>query len=256
MDQTLIDRPVRTVRRDAGYFGRFECLRLSRTWDGVLVARLGGAGGALAFAPRAYDELLDAFRRIRRDPRNRAVVLTGVGGDFIAGFAAGRRGARWRRSGGIRPVLSALAALDVPLIAAVEGRAHAHPEIALLADLVVAGDQAVFQRPRSGDPAEIDAVRDLWRHRVGRLRADAFLVHPLPLSASRAAAWGLVDELTANGGALARAIELARLYLAAPDHVRRGLRADAASSLRGALSLTEHEPFGSLARQSDVRLVA
>jgi enoyl-CoA hydratase/carnithine racemase len=232
MDQTLLHRPVRPLRSPEAYFGRCASLRLARTWDGVLVARLATDAGALTLAPQACDGLAAAFRRIGRDARNKVVVLTGAGGDFIAGGDCGD-------PDGMAAMLRSLAGLAAPLIAAVEGRAHGLPEIVLGADVIVAGKDARFQRSARQLPADREAVRGLWRRRIGALRADAFLACPAPLSASRAAAWGLVDEVTATGAALARAMELARAYLAVSERLRRRLRAEAAQQMIDALAPTE-----------------
>jgi enoyl-CoA hydratase/carnithine racemase len=133
-------------------------------------------------------------------------------------------------------LLQAVASISVPVIAAVEGRAHSNPEIALMADVIIAGAGATFSRSAHGSLSDIDLVRSLWRHRIGSDRADAFLIHPLPLSADRAWAWGCVDEVTATGGALARARAVARLYLAAPEATRRRLRSHVIEPLKQLMS--------------------
>ena len=226
--------------RSSGYFGRYRDLRLARAADGILVARLHSRCGPLSFAPHDYAEFEDAFRRIGRDPRNQVVILTGAGGDFVARFEHAIRldaPDAGDLAADLRAMLAALAGVRVPVIAAIEGRAHGHPELALAADVILAAEGASFQRScGAGSLDEIDVVRGLWRSRVGPLRADAFLAQPLPLTAERALAWGLVDEVTPKGAALARAVDLARLYLAAPQATRRRLRADVAEPLRCGLA--------------------
>jgi enoyl-CoA hydratase/carnithine racemase len=55
--------------------------------------------------------------------------------------------------------------------------------------------------------------------------AEAFLLNPQPLTAHTAHEWGVVAEVVPNGEALARARELASLYLKAPEVTRRNTRA-------------------------------
>jgi enoyl-CoA hydratase/carnithine racemase len=55
-------------------------------------------------------------------------------------------------------------------------------------------------------------------------RAEAFLLNPQPLPARSAYEWGVVAEVVPNGRAVARARELADLYLQAPEVTRRNTR--------------------------------
>ena len=60
-----------------------------------------------------------------------------------------------------------------------------------------------------------------WR----RTSPEAFLLNPQPLPARTAQEWGVVaTEVVPNGKALARARELAALYLKAPEVTRRNTR--------------------------------
>jgi enoyl-CoA hydratase/carnithine racemase len=244
LDHGAIGRPApSSLKRfgTSGYFGRYRSVRLTRTADGVLIVRLHTDFGPFVFDPDACAELEDAFRCIARDRRNKVMILTGAGGDFIAGrertVVALQPDGAFGGSPGVVSLLERLASVGAPVIAAIEGRAHAYPEIALMADVIVAGRGASLLRSEhASTPAEAEAVRGLWAARIGSLRADAFLAHTLPLSPERAKAWGLVDELSPTGGALARAIELARVYLRAPESTRRALRSCAIEPLREALS--------------------
>jgi len=70
-----------------------------------------------------------------------------------------------------------------------------------------------------------DGIFTTWSYRAGAGRAEAFLLNPRPLSANIAQSWGVVSEVVPNGRALARAKELAELYLKAPEITRRNTRA-------------------------------
>ena len=58
----------------------------------------------------------------------------------------------------------------------------------------------------------------------GAGRAEAFLLNPQPITARTAYEWGVVAELVPNGKALARAGELASVYLKKPEVTRRNTR--------------------------------
>lgn len=96
-------------------------------------------------------ELRTAFVRFEQDPALRVAVLTGASGHFCAGADLGAVGDPALRNeldpdgGGTGPVGPTRMVLSNPLIAAVNGYAVAGGlELALLADLRVAGDAAVF----------------------------------------------------------------------------------------------------------------
>ncbi len=119
-----------------------------------------------------------------------------------------------------------IANIRVPVIAAVEGRAHVHSEYALLASVIVAGEGATFHDvPHfGGGIVPGDGIFATWSYRVGAGRAEAFLLNPQPLTAAVAHQWGVVAEVVPNGRALSRAQELAKQYLKVPEVTRRNTR--------------------------------
>jgi enoyl-CoA hydratase/carnithine racemase len=122
--------------------------------------------------------------------------------------------------------LENIANIRVPVIAAIEGRAHVHSDYALLASVIVAGEGATFQDVAhfGAGVAPGDGIFTTWSYRAGAGRAEAFLLNPQPLSARMAHEWGVVAEVVPNGKALSRARELATLYLKAPEVTRRNTR--------------------------------
>ena len=114
----------------------------------------------------------------------------------------------------------------MPVIAAIEGRAHVHSDYALLASVIVAADGATFQDVAhfAAGIAPGDGIFTTWSYRAGAGRAEAFLLNPQPLTARTAHEWGVVAEVVPNGTALSRAQELAELYLKAPEVTRRNTR--------------------------------
>jgi enoyl-CoA hydratase/carnithine racemase len=215
------------------YFSAFRSLRISRDPDGVLVAEFHTNGGTFTFTAPDHTEFVEAFYRIAQDRANKVVILTGASGDFIPGIEFSSFGnvadpAIWSQvhDEGTQ-ILENLCNIRVPVIAAVEGRAYVHSEYALLANVIVAAEGATFQDvPHfAGGIVPGDGIFTAWSYRAGAGRAEAFLLNPQPLSAKTAQEWGVVAEVVPNGQALARARELASLYLKAPEVTRRNTRA-------------------------------
>ncbi|WP_020498702.1 crotonase/enoyl-CoA hydratase family protein [Sciscionella marina] len=167
---------------------------------------------------RALDELDE-------NDEMRVAVLTGSGGVFSAGmdlkaFAeTGERPVDEHRGGlGItgRPP-------EKPLIAAVEGAALGGGfEIALAADMIVAGTGATFGLPEvtRGLTAAGGGLLRL-PERIPRNIAMAAALTGQPMAATRAAQLGLVNEVVPDGTAASTALELAAVIAAnAPLAVR------------------------------------
>src|SRR5438128_6542388 len=120
-----------------------------------------------------------------------------------------------------------LANIRVPMIAAIEGRAYVHSEYALLANVIVAGEGATFNDLPHFASGIVpgDGIFTTWSYRAGAGRAEAFLLNPHPVTAQTVYEWGVVAEVVRDGKALARARELASLYLKAAEVTRRTSRA-------------------------------
>src|SRR5467141_1475344 len=214
------------------YFTAYRSLRLSRDAQGVLVVEFHTKGGPLTFTAQDHTEFVDAFYRIAQDRENKIVILTGTGGEFIPeidfpSFGNVADPGVWSQvhDEGVQ-LLENIANIRVPVIAAVEGRAHVHSEYALLASVIVAAESATFHDiPHfAGGIVPGDGIFTAWSYRAGAGRAEAFLLNPQPLTARTAYEWGVVAEVVPNGKALSRARELAELYLKAPEVTRRNKR--------------------------------
>jgi len=214
------------------YFGAYRSLKLTRDDRGVLVAQFHGNGGPFTFTAQDHTDFVDAFYRIGQDRANKIVILTGAGGEFIPGIDFSSFGnvadpTIWSQvhDEGVQ-IVENIANIRVPVIAAVEGRAHVHSEYALLANVIVASEGATFQDvPHfAGGIVPGDGIFTTWSYRAGAGRAEAFLLNPQPLAARTAQEWGVVAEVVPNGKALSRARELAELYLKAPEVTRRNIR--------------------------------
>src|ERR1700683_1955491 len=217
---------------NANYFDAYRSLRLTRDATGVLVAEFHSNGGPFIMSAQAHTEFVDAFYRIAQDRANKIVILTGAGGQVItdvewSSFGDVADPGVWSQvhDEGVQ-VLENIANIRVPVIAAIEGRAHVHSDYALLASVIVAADGATFQDVAhfSQGVAPGDGIFTTWSYRAGAGRAEAFLLNPQPLAARTAHEWGVVAEVVPNGKALTRARELAKLYLKAPEVPRRNTR--------------------------------
>jgi enoyl-CoA hydratase/carnithine racemase len=216
----------------SNYFDAYRSLKLTRDPDGVLHAQFHTNGGPFTFTAPDHTELVDAFYRIAQDRANKIVILTGMGGDFIPGIDFSSFGnvadsGVWSQvhDEGVQ-IVENIANIRVPVIAAVEGRAHVHSEYALLANVIVAAEDATFHDlPHfAGGIVPGDGIFTAWSYRAGAGRAEAFLLNPQPLAARTAYEWGVVAEVVPRGETYKRARELAALYLKAPEVTRRNTR--------------------------------
>src|ERR1700682_5079225 len=214
------------------YFAAYRSLKLTRDASGVLVVEFHSNGGPFRFTAQDHTEFVDAFYRIAQDRANKIVILTGAGGDFIpdidfSSFGNVADPGVWDQvhDEGVQ-LLENMANIRVPVIAAIEGRAHIHSEYALLANVIVAAEGATFQDVGHFAAGVVpgDGIFTTWSYRAGAGRAEAFLLNPQPLTARIAHPWGVVAEGVPNGKAVSRAQELAEQYLKVPEVTRRNTR--------------------------------
>ncbi len=214
------------------YFTAARGLKMERDAKGVLLVTIhDGQGGPITFTAQDHTEFTEAFYRIAQDRDTTVVILTGAG-DYMAQIDFSTFGNVgdpdvWSRvhDEGVQ-IVENIANIRVPMIAAIEGRAHIHSEYALLANVIIAGESASFgDLPHfAGGIVPGDGIFTTWSYRAGPGRAEAFLLNPEPVSAQTAKDWGVVAEVVPDGSAVARARALADQYLAKPDVTRRNTR--------------------------------
>jgi enoyl-CoA hydratase/carnithine racemase len=213
------------------YADRFEHVALSRDVDGVLEVRLHTDGGPLVWGDSAHTELVYAFTEIGGDPGNRVIILTGTANRFIADLDDSLVGAmnptKWDKlySHGKR-LLQRILELPVPVIAAVNGPASIHAELAAVSDIVLASDTAYFSDAPHfrygvvpGDGAQI-----IWPLLLGTNRGRYFLLTGQRISALEARDLGVVNEVLPPEALMVRAHELARTLARQPDVILRYTR--------------------------------
>jgi enoyl-CoA hydratase len=189
----------------------------------------------------AASALADAFREFERDDGLRVAVLWGAGGVFCAGADLKARGtARGTRltPHGDGPMGPTRMAFTKPTIAAVEGYAVAGGlELALMCDLRVAGETAVFGVfcRRWGVPL-LDGGTVRLPHLIGLSRALDMILTGRAVDAREALGFGLANRVVPAGHAREEAEALARTIAAFPPRCVRSDRRSAWDSV--GLSIT------------------
>ncbi len=177
--------------------------------------------------------LYDAFKRFDADEGADVAVLTGAGDAFCSGadlkaLAEGETG-RFEKDGDFGPMGPTRLKLGKPVIAAVEGPAVAGgTELALWCDLRIAARSAVFGifNRRFGVPlVDLGTIR--LPRIVGHGRAMEMILTGRPVGAEEALRIGLVNEVTADGEALRRALALAETLTGFSQNAMRNDRLSA-----------------------------
>src|SRR5262249_40705710 len=159
----------------ADYFAAYRSLTLTRDTNGVLVVGFHSNGGLFMITAHDSTEFVDAFYRIAQDPANNIVKMTGAGGEIMAdndlfSFDNVADPGVWSQvyDEGVQ-ILENIANIRVPLIAAIEGRAHVRSEYALLAGVIVAAEGATFHDvPHfAGGIVPGDGIFTTWSYRAG-----------------------------------------------------------------------------------------
>jgi 2-(1,2-epoxy-1,2-dihydrophenyl)acetyl-CoA isomerase len=209
--------------------------------EGVATITLNRPDRMNALSGPMRRELLHALRRGAGEAR--AMVLTGAGKGFCAGQDLGdaRKVSELDLEGVLReeyePILRAIVDAPIPVIAAVNGAAAgAGANLALCADVVIAARSAVFIEAF----ARIGLIPDaggtwLLPRLVGLPRAMGMCLFAEPITAGRAADWGLIWEVVEDDQLAPRAAELAARLAAGPTVAHRltkqALRAGLAADL-------------------------
>ena len=228
----------------SGYADKYRTINFTRDAAGVLEMTLHTRGGPALWGTSLQSlhcELGHAFLDVARDGENRLVILTGTGDSFCAGMDAtesypeANLSAMWPRihEEGLA-LLSNLLAIPVPMIAAVNGPALIHAELAVLCDIVLAASHAEFADlahvPGGAVPG--DGVHTVWPMLLGPNHGRYFLLTGERIGAEEAKRLGVVGEVLAPADLLPRARALGAQLAGLSTQVLRNTRSLLVRELR------------------------
>lgn len=187
----------------------------------VAVVRLNRAEVRNALNQDVREQLASHFTALGARSDIRCIILTG--GDKV--FAAGADIRAMADAGAIDMMLrnthllwQAIARCPKPVIAAVNGYAWGGGcELAMHADLIIAGESASFSQPevKLGIMPGAGGTQRLTRA-IGKFKAMKMVLTGQPISAHEACDMGLASEVVADDQVIPRALELATQIAALP----------------------------------------
>lgn len=249
--------------------GVFETIRLEFA-DGVATLTLNRPDRLNSFNDRMHQEVREALaevRAARADGRARVLVLTGAGRGFCAGQDLSDRnvapgdapldlGASVEKN--YKPLVLALRALEMPVIAAVNGvAAGAGANIALACDLVFAARSASFIQSF----AKLGLVPDtggswILPRLIGPARALGLTLLGDKLPAEQAEAWGLIWKCVDDAALMPTVSEVARTLAQGPTYgyaqTKRSIWASSTNDFEAQLNL-ERDMMTACGRSHDYR---
>ena len=214
------------------YKDRFDHIKLERDEDGILLMQMHTNGSDVEWGLPVHDNIAEVWRTVGGDPENRVIILTGSGDTFLdkeipmpnKDWVTPELWIELHREAK-RLVLDHLE-VEVPIIAAINGNVRVHSEQALLCDITIAAEGALF-----GDHPHFvngvvagDGVHVIWPLVVGLNRARYFLMSGEEIDAKTAQEWGAVNEIVPKDQVLPRAYELARRLAQRPSMALRTQR--------------------------------
>lgn len=218
---------------------------------GVVLWELHDADTRNALTPEVVADLRAAVETFEREPLQRVAVLTGRGTVFCSGGNTKAMGAARPRPlerkqamwSNIQRLIRDMAALDKPVIAAVNGPAvGAGADLALHADIRLMADDA-WLRLSYVDLGVVPGGGAAWTlpRLLGTSRALELLWTGRKIDAGEAAESGLVSRVTASADLLPTTFNLAEEIASKPmasiQLIKRMVRQAADSSLPAALDL-------------------
>ncbi len=188
---------------------------LTQTYQNWVEITLNRPDKLNSFTPEMHLALRGAIESAR-DSGARAILLTGAGRGFCAGQDLGARDPSKMTAAPdlsqtletyYNPLIKLIRSLEFPVICAVNGvAAGAGANIALACDIVLAAEGARFIQSFAKVGLMPDAGGS-WSlpHLIGEARAKGLALTATPLSATKAAKWGLIWDVIPNETLMAEA---------------------------------------------------
>lgn len=198
-----------------------SALLCERPSEGVALLRLNRPQATNALSLELQALLSEQFRQLSADETVRCIIITGgdqvfaAGGDINSMAGVGPIEITQRHT---ERVWASIQHCPKPVIAAVCGYAYGGGcELAMLADIIVAGESARFCQPevRIGIMPGIGGTQRLVRA-VGKVKAMRMALTGQPITAKEAWTAGLISDLVADDQVVATALELAQTIAAMP----------------------------------------
>jgi enoyl-CoA hydratase/carnithine racemase len=218
------------------YSMSYRFIKMERR-GGILQMSLHTDGGPLQWNLDAQVEFVRAFTDVGADRENRIVILTGTGNEFsgprLDPDAPFFHGAKLSPAGvhevfvNARKMVNAVLGIEVPMIAAVNGPAKRHADLALMCDIVIAADDVTFEDTahfHNGGIVPGDGINVVYTMLMGLNRARYLMLTGQVLNAREAKDIGLVAELMPREKLLPRAWQLAEQLAKKNDMLLRYTR--------------------------------
>jgi 2-(1,2-epoxy-1,2-dihydrophenyl)acetyl-CoA isomerase len=235
--------------------------------DGIARITLNRPSRKNAINAAVHVGLRQALDRVENDPGIRVLLITGAGDAFCAGQDLAER-AGMLAEGEVdlarslhehyNPLIRRLAALRMPVIAAVNGvAAGAGVALAMVADIVLAARSARFQLAFARVALGPDSgVSWMLPRMVGQARAMGMALTADMIEAERAESWGLIWRAIDDDALASEADALARRLAAGPraglQAIKRRMRSALVETLDEALD-GERDAQGALGKHANYR---
>jgi len=206
----------------------YEKIQLTRHGD-VAVITLNDPQTLNASSPDMARELIAALSELDRGENAvRALVITGAGRGFCSGANLQSGSGYMDEHGGFdagalldslyNPLVNAIRDLAIPVVTAVNGAAAGIGcSIALLGDLIVAGESAYFLQAFSRIGLAPDGGSSYLLPRlIGKARAMEMALLGEKISAAQALEWGLINRCVPDGELMPQALALAERLASGP----------------------------------------
>jgi 2-(1,2-epoxy-1,2-dihydrophenyl)acetyl-CoA isomerase len=207
-----------------------------RTDGGVAAIRLDRPAASNALDLATKDELLQALTSAAADTGVRAVALTAAGKNFCVGQDLGEHVDSLRADPAhamdtvrehYNPIVTALHAIDVPVVVGINGACvGAGLGLALAGDIRIAGTKAKFGTAFTGIGLAADTALSASLPRlIGASRAAAMFLLGDTIDAATAHMWGLVHQVVDDDTVSDATIDLAARLAAGPTAAFKEVKA-------------------------------